>query len=139
MTCGVLFDTPHDVQRHIKCGWCPENNDEILTKKSKLDESSDGEQDEDLEENATFNVLWKSAKKSNENRFSKIVDQAVKDGEEKTEATELAEDRVKPYDERASFIRYESLIPLQNSALHQTVVTDAKTLISKGLNQTSVI
>ena len=51
----------------------------------------------------------------------------------------MAEDRVKPYDERASFIRYESLILLQNSALHQTVVTDAKTLISKGLNQTSAI
>ena len=24
--CGLLFDSAHDVQRHVKRGWCPENN-----------------------------------------------------------------------------------------------------------------
>ena len=32
-SCGLLFDSPHDVQRHNKRGWCPECNDEAPAKK----------------------------------------------------------------------------------------------------------
>ena len=34
-SCGLLFDTPHDVQRHIKRGWCAESNDEPPAKRKK--------------------------------------------------------------------------------------------------------
>ena len=38
--CGQVFDTVHDVQRHVKSGWCPENRDQ---KRRKHEEISDSE------------------------------------------------------------------------------------------------
>ncbi|WAR15804.1 hypothetical protein MAR_030398 [Mya arenaria] len=40
--CGQLFDTTHDVQRHVKNGWCPEHRE---SKKRPHDDISDSEQE----------------------------------------------------------------------------------------------
>lgn len=143
-SCGLLFDTPHDVQRHIKRGWCPECNDEPQAKKRKLDENSDNELDDNLDENTAFLQLWKMAKTLNKKRFNKMVDQLIKDGEEEEEAKEIAEDRIRSYEERTFFEKYELclddyLFPLQTSRLHKTIVSNVERLISKGLKQTSAI
>ena len=66
-SCGLLFDTPHDVQRHNKRGWCPESNDKPPAKKRKLYEDSDNDLDDDIEENTAFQQLWKMAKALNKN------------------------------------------------------------------------
>ena len=53
--CGQLFDTVHDVQRHVKNGWCPDirkqlkrkrrydsaDSDEIVSKRRKLEDDFD--------------------------------------------------------------------------------------------------
>ena len=83
-SCGLLFDTADDVQRHIKRDWSPESNNEPPAKKRKIDEESDNDLDDDLEENMAFLQLWKIAKK----RLMKMVDQLIKDGEEEDDARE---------------------------------------------------
>ncbi|KAL4231840.1 hypothetical protein ACF0H5_009416 [Mactra antiquata] len=68
--CGQLFDTVHDVQRHVKNGWCPEL---MGQKKRKHDKLSDSEQEEDTVEDNEANVqLWKRARASNDQKFEKI-------------------------------------------------------------------
>ena len=94
-SCGLLFDTPHDVQRHIKRGWCAESNDEPPAKKKKSDEDSDNDLDNDIEEITAFQQLWKMAKALNKRRFDKMVAQLIKHGEEEDEAREIAEDTVR--------------------------------------------
>ena len=50
-------------------------------------------------ENTAFQQFWKMAKTLNKKRFNKIVDQLIKDGEEEEEAKEIAEDRIRSYEE----------------------------------------
>lgn len=52
--CGQLFHTVHDVQRHVKSGWCPEHKDQ---KKQKYDDMSDSE--DTVEDNEAYVQLWK--------------------------------------------------------------------------------
>lgn len=65
--CGQLFDTVHDVQRHLKGGWCPENRDH---KKRKYDEISNSE--DTVEDNEAYVQLWKRAHETNDKKFDKI-------------------------------------------------------------------
>ena len=39
-----------------------------------------------------------------------MVDQLIKDGEEEEDAREIADDRIKPYEERAFFEKYAMLL-----------------------------
>ena len=129
----------------LKSGWCPESNDKPPTKKKrKIAENSDNDLDDDLEENTAFQQLWKMAKALNKKRFNKMVDQMITDGEEKEQARDIAEGRIKPYEERTCFEKYEIclddyLFPLQTSALNKKIVSNVERLISKGLKQTPAI
>jgi hypothetical protein len=78
--CGQLFDTNHDMQRHVKSGWCPESMDQ---KKRTREEISDSEHEEDaLEDNEAYVNLWKRARKSNDEKFDRIYNKLIDDGEE---------------------------------------------------------
>ena len=128
----------------LKSGWCPESNDKPPTKKRKFAENSDNDLDDDLEENTAFQQLWKMAKALNKKRFNKMIDQMITDGEEKEQARDIAEGRIKPYEERTFFEKYEIclddyLFPLQISALNKKIVSNVERLISKGLKQTPAI
>ena len=68
--CGLLFDTVHDVQRHVKCGWCPETTQ---SKKRKIEEDTD-EDDGPVEDNEAYNHLWKLVKKEVKDRFDRLYD-----------------------------------------------------------------
>ena len=99
---------------------------------------------DDLEENTAFQLLWKIAKALNKKRFYKMVDQLTTDGEEKEEAGEIAEGRIKPYEERTFFEKYKICLndyffPLQTSAQNEKIDSDVERLISKGLKQTPAI
>lgn len=143
--CGLLFDSTHDVQRHIKRGWCPENNDNLPSKKRKIDEeSSEHVEDEAVEENQGFISLWQNAVESNDDRYEKMYDKFIQDGEDKESAQDLAEDRIQPYNERAFFNKYDSLldsfiIPLQNSELHHKILQDIQSQMQKDVSTTSAI
>ena len=73
-----------------------------------------------------------------------MVDKPIKDGEEEDEAREVAEVRIKSYEERTFFEKYEICLddyvfPLQTSTLHKKIVSNVERLISKGLTQPSAI
>ena len=103
---GLLFDSIHDVQRHVKRGWRPENTQ---SKKRKME----GETDEDdwpIEDNEAYNHLWKLAKKEVKDIFDRLYDRYLSDGENEDSAADMARDRVKPHEEKNFFQRYTTLL-----------------------------
>jgi hypothetical protein len=140
--CGQLFDTNHDVQRHVKSGWCPEHRE---SRKRKHEELSDSEHDEDsVEDNEAYVNIWKRARESNDQKFDKIYNTFIDNGEEHDDAQEMAEERIQPYNEKDFFSKYTTLIdnyilPLKNSRLHSQIMVQIDKLVSKGLNPTSAV
>jgi hypothetical protein len=140
--CGQLFDTVHDVQRHVKNGWCPDYRDQ---KKRKHEEMSDSDHEDDsVEDNEAYIQLWKRARESNDQQFDKIYNKFIDNGEESDTAQEMAEERIQPYNEKEFFSKYTSLIdnyilPLRNNRLHTQIMSQIDKLISKGYNTTSAV
>lgn len=140
--CGLLFDSSHDVQRHVKSGWCPENN-EPPAKRAKT-ENNNEEIDEALEDNNGFKQLWHLAQCYSKDRFDKLYDQYMDDGENEDTATEMAEERLQPYKEKNFFKRYQSLLeiywfPLMTNAIHRAIVEQINDFRSKGVSLTSAV
>ena len=149
--CGLVFDTTHDVQRHVKSGWCPENIDrsstgkpehkeEPLIKKRKMEDI----EDEDIEDNEAYLHLWKKAKEDGESKYTAIRDRYVEDGEDMDTAEKMASEDMQPYDERHFMKRYEFLLeqyilPLENSTIHTTILEQITLLRQRGVNNTSAI
>ena len=139
--CGQLFDTVHDVQRHVKNEWCPEHREQ---KKRKHEEMSDTDQDDSVDENEAFVQLWKRAKKSNDEKYEKLYKKFTDDGEDSDTAQEMAEERIQPYNEKEFFGKYQTLIdiyilPLRNNILHKDIMVQINKLISKGYKTTSAV
>lgn len=99
--CGLLFDTAHDVQRHVKRGWCAENTHEPPTKKQKHDD----EEQEHVENNEGYLALWQESYNDNVDRFNTMVDRHVSGGETEEDAEEMAEEKIQAYYERDFFLR----------------------------------
>jgi hypothetical protein len=93
--CGQLFDTIHDVQRHVKSGWCPAG--------IRRNEHDAEHEEDSLEDNEAYVNLWKRVRKSNDEKFDRIYNKLIDDGEENDEAQEMAEERIQPYNEKAFF------------------------------------
>ncbi|WAR05103.1 LOW QUALITY PROTEIN: hypothetical protein MAR_020472 [Mya arenaria] len=96
--CGALFDTTHDVQRHVKSGWCPESR-EPPAKRPRTEEDSENEPKEDIEENDGFIHIWKIAQKQNKDKFNKVYDQYVNDGHNEEDSYEMASERTQSFKE----------------------------------------
>ena len=138
--CGLLFDTSHDVQRHVKRGWCTEGH-ELTPKRQKVDTDK---VEESLDDNDGFLNLWQKARESNGERFETLCARFGADGETIKEAQDMAEERIQPYDERNFFQKYAHLIdayilPLQNSELHSQILADIQNRVATGVSVESVI
>jgi uncharacterized C2H2 Zn-finger protein len=70
--CGLLFDSTHDIQRHVKRVWCPETI-EPPAKKAKKEESNDIIE-EDVNDNEDYQHLWHVAQSCGKDRFNKLYD-----------------------------------------------------------------
>ena len=142
--CGLLFDTSHDVQRHVKRGWCTESQ-ELPTKKRKLEEQTiDSESMESVEDNEAYLHMWKLAKRDGSERYKELCDKYVAQGEDDDDASEMAAERVKPYEIKSFLNRYSTLLetywlPLQNSPLHVRVLRQIQALTQKGVPVSSAI
>ena len=141
--CGLLFDTPHDVQRHVKRGWCAETQ-EPAQKKQKMEEESDTESLESIEDNEAYLHLWQLAKSEGKKRYEELYDNYIDQGENDNDASDLAEERVKPYEEKCFINRYSTLLetywwPLKNNPFHVRVLKQIEALTDKGLPVTSSV
>ncbi|WAR08681.1 LOW QUALITY PROTEIN: hypothetical protein MAR_018639 [Mya arenaria] len=102
--------------------------------KRKHEDMSDSEQDDSVEDNEAYVQLWKKARKTNDNKYQKIYNTFIEHGEESDVAQELAEERIKPYNEKDNYI-----LPLKNSRLHTQIMAQIDTLISKIHSTTSAL
>lgn len=137
--CGLLFDSAHDVQRHVKRGWCPENNEPPF-KKQKLEvtNESDSDNNEDIEENKGYQKLWEKAKERGEDKHELIYGQYVSACETETDAKDMTKERMEHYYERSFIQLYEQLLdnyilPLRSSETHRK---DIVKLMGNGWKQT---
>ena len=134
--CGLVFDSAHDVQRHVKRGWCPEYGDD---KKRKHEEINDSDHDDSVEDNEAYIQLWERAIVSNNGKYDTMYNKLIEDGEESDDAHEMADDRIQPYNEKEFFRKYTTLIdnyilPLRNNGLHNKIMTQINILLSKGID-----
>ncbi|WAR05156.1 YMD3-like protein [Mya arenaria] len=143
--CGQLFESGHDVQRHVKSGWCPENR-EPPAKRAKLDEKITDEEitDDSVEDNTGYQHIWYLARGYSIPKFNNLYDQFIGDGENEDDADELANERVKPYREKNFLQRYQSLLeiywfPLSTNVTHRRIVQEINDLGRKGVSLTSAV
>ena len=146
--CGQLFDTVHDVQRHIKNGRCPENGKPT----KRMREDSEDEEPapkwrklaEDENGSDGYEMLWKRAKVRGEGKYNKLYDKYVSDGETPKDAKQLAEERMESHDRRNFEELYSDLLesylfPLRTNTLHQKIVAEIDTLRMKGISLLTAI
>ena len=143
--CGLLFDTSHDVQRHLKQGWCAENS-EPPAKRRKTEESIEHDtiSEENIEDNAGFIELWKRVKSDCNDKFDKIYQRYLDDGENEEDAKEMAEEKIKPFEERKFLQKYGMLLenywlPLLNNDTHKKILESVRLLTDKGVSPSSAI
>ena len=141
--CGLLFDSAHDVQRHVKSGWCPESR-EPPAKRPRTEKHSDDEPDEDIEENDGFIHLWEITQKQNKDKFNKLYDQFIDDGHNEEDSYEMATERTRPYKERLFFEKYQRLLemywlPLLTNTSHRTIVEQIDKLRQSGVSLPSAV
>ena len=143
--CGLLFDSTHDVQRHVKRGWCPETS-EPPAKRLKEEESAESasENEENIEDNEGFLMLWKRVKSECKDKFDRIHQKYLDEGEDEDDAIEMAEDRIKPLEEREFLKKYGSLLeyywlPLLKNSTHTVIVEKLNSLVAKGVNPASAV
>ena len=135
--CELLFVSAHGLQRHLKRGWCQENNEPPAKRMKTQDpDGSDSDHEDNVEENEGFLLLWNRVKPECKGKFDKIYQQYVDEGEDQEDATEMAEDQMKPFEERKFFQKYGSLLehywlPLLNNDTHTKIVESIKMLIGK--------
>ncbi|KAL4231838.1 hypothetical protein ACF0H5_009414 [Mactra antiquata] len=138
--CGQLFDTVHDVQRHVKRGWCPESN-EPASKKMKTD---DNEISSEINENEGYLHLWQAAQRQSKDRYNALYDKYIEGGENEDEAAEMADERIQPYREKLFFGKYQSLLelylfPLRTNTTHRSIVEKIDDLRNKGASLSTAV
>ena len=138
--CGLLFDTVYDVQRHVKRGWCPETTQ---SKKRKIEEETD-EENGPMEDNDAYNHMWKLAKKEVKDRYDKLYNRYLSDGENEDDAADMVRERVKPAEEKNFFERYTTLLEvycdsLKDSSVHRNIVQQINMLREKGVSLSSAV
>ena len=146
--CGLLFDTAHDVQRHLTRGWCPEGEEAGRKRKmSDDDETFDnqpkhfrkegkrGQVPEDLESKA-FEDIYIRAKQMNKRKWGEKYDEYVERGLTKQEAKQKADNKLETAVFRQFICNYMILITyilrLANGHIHKKVIQKVNNLLSQG-------
>ena len=133
--CGTVFDSKHDVQRHIRENWCPakikrghphKRDDSPPPKRRFYPETDNSSDEEDIEDVVTFQNLWHRAKRECESEWENRVRTYMDDGQNEDKARQEANEDVKEKERRVFFKLYikllEQLIPLRNSPTHKKIV-----------------
>ena len=97
-----------------------------------------------MEDNVAYNHLWKLAKKEVKDRYDKLYDRYLSDGENEDDAADMARERVKSAEEKNFFERYTTLLevywyPLKDSSVHRNTVQQIYMLREKGVSLSSAV
>ena len=97
-----------------------------------------------MEDNDAYNHLWKLAKKEVKDRYDKLYDRYLSDGENEDDAADMAREHIKPAEEKNFFERYTTLLevywyPLKDSAVHRNIVQQINMLREKGVSLSSAV
>ena len=84
------------------------------------------------------------AKKEVKDRFDRLYDRYLSDGENENDAADMVRDPVKPAEENNFFQRYTTFLevfwfPLKDSSLHQNIVRQINLLREKGVSLSSAV
>ncbi|CAG2202734.1 unnamed protein product [Mytilus edulis] len=127
--CGVVLDSMHDLQRHIK-HWCPENEylkrkrdnedlgNESPSKKStsewiKYDSvSDDGSEDVNMDDNEGYKSLLHEAIDTAKDTWDTKYDKYVKEGMNEEDAIQRSNEKISHIVQRQFFKRYTKLLKL---------------------------
>ena len=158
--CGVVLDSMHDLQRHIK-SWCPENetlkrklndtdnNDDDSKKlkwekyESEIENGDDDEGVENADENEGFKQLLSDAIDAVKPKFDESYDKLVKDGMDEDEALQQGNEDVTRLIKRDFNKRYTNYLKLavylQNSDVNETIIERIQSLMDNGITLDTAI
>jgi hypothetical protein len=143
--CGLVFESMHDLQRHIK-RWCPENNKRKDNDVEMEEDRSnwipfepEKSEDEENREDEVFIALMDKAKENNETEWDQKYEKYVKAGLSRDEAREKTKEKMKLKDMQTFITEYADLIQyilhLENRSIHAAIMDDVGEFQSRGYNE----
>ena len=141
--CGTMFDTVHDLQRHVKSS-CPEGPP--ATKKAKLEiqDAIEGPKEHKTEyELPVFKSMFEDAEADYEDAWRQKVKKYMRQDYSRKEAEEAADDKLKPLYMSDLLKSYISLInkitALSKGVIHNEVMSEYHSLAAEGYTDKEAI
>ena len=154
-SCGLLFESTHDLQRHLKRGWCPER--EEASRKRKMSDNHEtfdnqskhfrkdgkrGQVSED-QENKAFEKLYMHAKRSYKSEWNEKYDEYIKRGLTEQKAKQKADNKLETANIKQFICKYITLITyileLKNGHIHKKVLQKANSLLDQGYGEQKAV
>ena len=158
--CGVVLDSMHDLQRHIK-HWCPENesfkrkrdskdlDNENPSKKSASEwieydgGSDDSSEDVNIDDNEGYKTILHAAIDTAKDTWDKKYDKYVKEGMNEEDAIQQSNQKISPLVQRQFFKRYTELlkliVPLDKSNVHSDIVRQIQDVVENNTDDETQI
>ncbi|CAG2237956.1 unnamed protein product [Mytilus edulis] len=158
--CGVVLDSMHDLQRHIK-HWCPENesfkrkrdskdlDNENPSKKSASEwieydgGSDDSSEDVNIDDNEGYKTILHAAIDTAKDTWIQIYDKYVKEGMNEEDAIQQSNQKISPLVQRQFFKRYTELlkliVPLDKSNVHSDIVRQIQDVVENNTDDETQI
>ena len=156
--CGVVLESLHDLQRHIKT-WCPEKNplkrkqiealyEEIEpNKKAKLQQplTTVATTDKNIQndEDEVFHTFAEMARENNNEERQSKIEKYMKSGLSEDEATDKAEDKLRFDDWKVYMNKYATLIgyimKLEGGKIHTNIMETVRMYIKAGYDEITSI
>ncbi len=149
--CGVVFETIHDLQKHVK-NWCQEQlylkrklpeEDYVPTKRVKYESEEESDVENGDEEDEVFMTLAEAAMENNEEEWTKKVEKYEKDGLLEAEAKEKADKKLREDDLREFMNKYAKMIQyflkLRNGQLHGKIMDTITNFMDRDIDRIKAI
>jgi hypothetical protein len=159
--CGVVLDSMHDLQRHIKT-WCPESEslkrkreDEDISEDNtsersraewiEYDNSDDSSEfeDDDIDENEGYKALINESVDSTEKIWDAKYKKYLEKGMDEEDAMQQSNEKITPLVQRQFLKRYgdvlKLIVHLNKSSIHRDNVRQIEDLIDDAINEETAI
>ena len=146
--CGILFDTIHDLQRHVRNS-CPERGPPC--KRTKLEVVESEEPNAEMAENkpntehevAVFQQMYDEAADLNHDEEKRKIKKYIREGLSREEAEYKAANKMKLINMRSLISNYTSMvqnfIDLSKGIVHNEVMSRIKALTEKGFSDKQAV